>query len=89
MKNPGSEGAASGNPQGREQRVKRNPSLSAIEQELDYLISNGEVAEWLKATVLKTVIPQNGIVGSNPTLTAIKKFDHNGSCGQTFFIVLW
>jgi hypothetical protein len=28
------------------------------------------VAEWLKATVLKTVVPQ-GTVGSNPTLSAL------------------
>ena len=32
----------------------------------------GGVAEWLKAAVLKTVRPQKGLVGSNPTPSAIK-----------------
>ncbi len=30
----------------------------------------GEMAEWLKATVSKTVVPVSGTVGSNPTLSA-------------------
>jgi hypothetical protein len=36
------------------------------------LQESGEVAEWLKATVSKTVIPgKTGIAGSNPALSAI------------------
>ena len=36
----------------------------------------GEMAERLKATVSKTVVPVSGTVGSNPTLSAIPA--HNG-----------
>lgn len=32
---------------------------------------SGGVAEWLKATVLKTVRPLKGLVGSNPTASAL------------------
>ena len=35
--------------------------------------SAGEVAEWFKATVLKTVVGLYPTVGSNPTLSAIIK----------------
>jgi hypothetical protein len=31
---------------------------------------SGEVREWLNRTVSKTVVPINGTVGSNPTLSA-------------------
>ena len=34
-------------------------------------LSSGGMAEWLKAAVLKTVVPR-GTVGSNPTSSAIK-----------------
>ena len=38
---------------------------------------SGGVAEWLKAAVLKTVVPQ-GTVGSNPTSSAINfSMPHN------------
>jgi hypothetical protein len=35
----------------------------------------GEVGEWLKPAVLKTVRPQKGLVGSNPTLSASQSGD--------------
>ena len=40
---------------------------------------HGEVAEWLKAAVLKTVVPDKGTVGSNPTLSAngFEKYEKN------------
>jgi hypothetical protein len=34
------------------------------------LICKGEMAEWSKAHAWKVCIPQKGIVGSNPTLSA-------------------
>ena len=34
----------------------------------------GEVAEWFNATVLKTVVPHKGTVGSNPSLSAIFQY---------------
>ena len=40
---------------------------------LDYDSGAGEVAEWFKATVLKTVVGLYPTVGSNPTLSAIIK----------------
>ena len=38
--------------------------------------STGEMAEWSKAHAWKVCIPQKGIVGSNPTLSA-KDLNHN------------
>ena len=37
---------------------------------LCYILGLGEMAERLKATVSKTVVPVSGTVGSNPTLSA-------------------
>ena len=38
----------------------------------------GEVAEWFKAAVLKTAGGYCPSVGSNPTLTSMKKVPHGG-----------
>jgi hypothetical protein len=44
----------------------------------------GGVGEWLKPAVLKTVRPQKGLVGSNPTPSAIQSwhFSLSVSFGQ-------
>ena len=39
------------------------------------IFSLGEMAEWLKATVLKTVMAPSVIVGSNPSLSAVGQGD--------------
>lgn len=47
------------------------------------LIFRGEVAEWLKAAVLKTAEVSNTSVGSNPTLTANARNAANDSSAGT------
>ena len=41
-------------------------------QLLPLAIDNGELSEWFKEHAWKVCIPQKGIEGSNPSLSAIK-----------------
>lgn len=47
------------------------------------IFAHGEMAEWLNATVLKTVEGDEPSVGSNPSLSALQK-----SCLTAGFFVL-
>ncbi len=50
---------------------KRGQKLGfTFSDELVHLVTVGEVAEWSKAAVSKTVVP-SGTLGSNPSLSAI------------------
>ena len=46
---------------------------------------SGEMAEWLKAHAWKVCIPQKGIVGSNPTLSA-KTYQNDWIYPKTIYI---
>ena len=48
-------------------------------------ITNGELAEWSNAAVLKTVVPQ-GTRGSNPLLSANYGFNKNHKNLNIFFL---
>ena len=41
-----------------------------LQKTIEAFIRNGEVSEWLKEHAWKVCIPQKGIEGSNPSLSA-------------------